>query len=183
MKIRKLPAGSESMCCHNTVNTRVLLQILYSSLLLIGVFAGTAPAQDMFAIHNLKKQKWPEAEAKRIYVLAAEAVRREFKLERSVHPRFTLVLGYQNNELDVNSGELRLAKWDRRLFTDGVILFSMEQMLTPDMRRDLMRRTLQAADATVSVEEEQERALSPVTAPIAAGLPTSSVPQNQVPQN
>lgn len=183
MENGKLPARSGFESCHNTSSTRLMCKVLYNCLLMISLCAGMASAQDTFAVHNPKKQKWPEAEAKRIYLLATEAVERQFKLGRPVHPQFKLVLGYPQNELDVNSGELRLTNWDRRLFTDGVIMFSMEQMLTPDMRRDLMRRTLQAADATVSVEEEHEKALSPNTAPIAAGLPMSSVPQNSVPQH
>ena len=61
-------------------------------------------------MRNQKKQKWPEAEANRLYLLASQAVEREFKLTRSVRPRFTLVLGFEGNQLDVNTGELRMAK-------------------------------------------------------------------------
>lgn len=108
-------------------------------------------------MRNQKKQKWPEAEANRLYLLASQAVEREFKLTRSVRPRFTLVLGFEGNQLDVNTGELRMAKWDRRIFADGVILFCMEQMLTPDTRLQLLRRTLLAAESVVDVDEKVAR--------------------------
>ena len=108
-------------------------------------------------MRNQKKQKWPEAEANRLYLLASQAVEREFKLTRSVRPRFTLVLGFEGNQLDVNTGELRMAKWDRRIFADGVILFCMEQMLTPDTRLQLLRRTLLAAESVVDIDEKVAR--------------------------
>ncbi len=108
-------------------------------------------------MRNQKKQKWPEAEANRLYLLASQAVEREFKLTRPVRPRFTLVLGFEGNQLDVNTGELRMAKWDRRIFADGVILFCMEQMLTPDTRLQLLRRTLLAAESVVDVDDKVAR--------------------------
>lgn len=115
----------------------------------------SANAQDMFNVKNLKKQKWPQEEANRIYLVAVEGVAREFKLTLPVPPQFTLVLGYKGNELDVNSRELRLEKWDRRLFADGVIPFPVEQMLTEEMRSQLLRRTLLAVDSTIAVEPDR----------------------------
>ena len=137
--------------------------------MLLVVLSGGAIAQEFFAVRNQRKQKFPIEEANRIYLLAAEAVKREFKLSRPVRPRFTLVLGYEGNQLDVNTGELRLAKWDRKVFADGVILFCMEQMLTPDVHEQLLRRSLLAADATVAVSEELARSeREGETPPIAA---------------
>jgi hypothetical protein len=143
---------SNTVCLAHTVLRRGL-----SIGLLLVVLSGGAIAQEFFAVRNQKKQKWPVEDANRIYLLASEAVEREFKLSRPVRPRFTLVLGYEGNQLDVNTGELRLAKWDRKVFADGVILFCMEQMLTPEIHGQLLRRTLLAADATVGVEEELAR--------------------------
>ncbi|HEX3321545.1 MAG TPA: hypothetical protein VHR84_12640 [Terriglobales bacterium] len=169
-----LETTSYFQCC-KTGNIP-LLSVLVTGFLLLLV-AGTSFAQDTFAVRNLNKQKWPEAEAKRIYLLATQAVEREFKLTHSVHPKFTLVLGYANDQMDTTSGELRLTKWDRSLFTDGVILFSMEQVLTPDVRRELMRRTLKAADSTVSVDEEKDKVFAVPIAPMSAELPPVSSPR------
>ena len=159
------------------VGNKSLLSVLVAGCLLMALLGGTSSAQDTFTVRNLNKQKWPEAEAKRIYFLATQAVEREFKLTHSVHPKFTLVLGYVNDQMDTSSGELRLAKWDRRLFTDGVILFSMEQVLTPDIRRELMRRTLQAADSTVSIDEEKDKVFAMPIAPMSAELPPITSPR------
>ena len=134
----------------------VLCSIVTAGLLLTLCFSA-AVGQEFFTVRNQKKQKWPEAEANRLYLLASQAVEREFKLTRSVRPRFTLVLGFEGNQLDVNTGELRMAKWDRRIFADGVILFCMEQMLTPDTRLQLLRRTLLAAESVVDVDEKVAR--------------------------
>jgi len=125
--------------------------------MLLTLCSSTAVGQGFFTVRNQKKQKWPEAEANRLYLLASQAVEREFKLTRPVRPRFTLVLGFEGNQLDVNTGELRMAKWDRRIFADGVILFCMEQMLTPDTRLQLLRRTLLAAESVVDVDDKVAR--------------------------
>ena len=137
--------------------SRTVLCSIVTGGLLLTLFASAAVGQEFFTVRNQKKQKWPEAEANRLYLLASQAVEREFKLTRPVRPRFTLVLGFEGNQLDVNTGELRMAKWDRRIFADGVILFCMEQMLTPDTRLQLLRRTLLAAESVVDVDEKVAR--------------------------
>ena len=157
--------SSSTLCISRTVLRRgICLGVL------LVVLSGGATAQEFFAVRNQRKQKLPIEEANRIYLLASEAVKREFKLSRPVRPQFTLVLGYESNQLDVNTGELRLAKWDRKVFADGVILFCMEQMLTPEVHEQLLRRTLLAADATVGVSEELARSErnSETPPPIAA---------------
>ena len=145
----------------------VSLRVVAAAILLAAL-AGGAFGQDFFSVRNQKKEKWPQAEANRIYLLASEAVEREFKLTRPVRPKFTLVLGGDGNQLDVNSGELRLAKWDRRIFADGVILFCMEQMLTPEMRLQLLRRTLLAADVVDADEKVGRSEHTSETANVAA---------------
>jgi hypothetical protein len=137
--------------------SRTVLCSIVTAGLLLTLCSSAAVGQEFFTVRNQKKQKWPEAEANRLYLLASQAVEREFKLTRSVRPRFTLVLGFEGNQLDVNTGELRMAKWDRRIFADGVILFCMEQMLTPDTRLQLLRRTLLAAESVVDVDEKVAR--------------------------
>lgn len=79
---------SNTVCLAHTVFRRGL-----SIGLLLVVLSGGAIAQEFFAVRNQKKQKWPVEDANRIYLLASEAVEREFKLSRPVRPRFTLVLG------------------------------------------------------------------------------------------
>lgn len=142
---------------HKLCLSRTVLFSVVTTTMLLTLFPSGAVGQDFFTVRNQKKQKWPEAEANRLYLLASQAVEREFKLTRPVRPRFTLVLGYEGNQLDVNTGELRMAKWDRRIFADGVILFCMEQMLTPDTRLQLLRRTLLAAESVVDVDEKVAR--------------------------
>ena len=141
---------------NNVINRTVLPRKAMLAGFLIAISAG-AVGQELFEVRNQKNQKWPEAEAKRIYLLASEAVEREFRLNRPMRPKFTLVLGAETDLVDGNSGELRLKTWNRRLSVDGVILFSIDQMVTPEVRTRLQQRTLLAADAVVSVENTKPK--------------------------
>ncbi len=56
-------------------------------------------AQEGLTVHSKGKQKWPAAEAQKIYLSACSVVQREFGGNRLVAPRVTLVLGADKNEV------------------------------------------------------------------------------------
>ena len=56
-------------------------------------------AQDGLSIRNQKNQKWPAAEAQKIYVSACSEVRQEFGRSIPLAPKVTLVLGADKNEV------------------------------------------------------------------------------------
>ena len=122
-------------------------------LVAIGILCTPIAAAQSFAVRNPNRQKWPQAEAEKIYKFAAQLVESEFKPRQPVRPRFTLVLGYEKDQLDVNTSELRLRKWDRRMFTEGVILFGFEQMLPADAKKRLVDRALKESDAVLTVDQ------------------------------
>lgn len=123
---------------------------------LVGVLGvGSATAQS-FAVRNPDHQWWPKAEAEKIYTLATRLVAQEFKPREPVHPQFTLVLGYAKDQMDVNTNELRLRKWDRRMFTEGVILFGFEQMMPASTKSRLLERALKESDSVLTVDEARE---------------------------
>ena len=134
---------------------------VYQSLLKTAVLAYIATitalpclAQDSFSLRNVKQQKWPEAEARRIYQFASQAVQREFRAAaKPFRPHFTLVLGADKDQMDINTNELRLVKWNKEFFAEGVVLFSFEQMLPADKKYQLTHRALSEAEATVNLQE------------------------------
>src|SRR5207245_8061113 len=58
-------------------------------------------SQTLFDVRNPKNQKWPEAEANRIYMSTARAVAAEFKLPQPMHAHFTLILGADANSVAI----------------------------------------------------------------------------------
>ncbi len=158
MVVLGIPAQPPVACRKSAVSgqsrsTRVCRCFARAALLLL---IATLPclAQDSFNVRNARKQKWPEAEARRIYAFASQAVEREFRAAaKPLRPHFTLVLGADKDQMDINTNELRLVKWNREFFAEGVVLFAFEQMLPEDKKHQLTRRALSEAEATVNLQE------------------------------
>src|SRR5690348_10500508 len=121
--------------------------------LVVGILSGQIAAAQSFAVRNPNHLSWPQAEAEKLYKYAGQVVSDEFKPRTPVHPQFTLVLGNEKDQLDVNSNELRLRKWDKRLFTEGVVLFGFEQMSPTAAKENLVKRVLKESDSVLSVDE------------------------------
>jgi hypothetical protein len=71
-------------------------------LIAVLVLATACFAQEGFTVQRNGKQKWPGAEAQKIYPSACSVVQREFGGNRSVAPQVTLVLGADKNEVWVS---------------------------------------------------------------------------------
>lgn len=91
-------------------------------------------AQEGLTVHSKGKQKWPAAEAEKIYLSACSAVQREFGSNRAIRPRVTIVLGADKNEVLFDEREIRLAKWNRHLFAEGVVVFAFEDLMPIEQR-------------------------------------------------
>jgi hypothetical protein len=76
-------------------------------------------------------------------------VEREFSIHHNVRPRFTLVLGADQNGLFVHQREIRLSKWDPYLFAQGVVILAFEDLMTLDERLVMSKRAMTWADSTV----------------------------------
>jgi hypothetical protein len=94
----------------------------------------------------------PAAEAEKIYLSACSAVQREFGGNRLVRPRVTLILGAHEDVALFQEREIRLTKWDPRLFAQGVVVFAFEDLMPLDHRLVLAARAVNWADATVEIE-------------------------------
>ncbi len=110
-------------------------------------------AQDELTVSNKKNQKWPAADAAKIYLSACSAVQREFGGRHSLHPSLKVVLGADTNGVQLSKRELRLVKWDPYLFAQGVVIFAFEDLMPTEERLTITRRAVTWADATVEVGE------------------------------
>jgi len=110
-------------------------------------------AQEGLTVHSKGKQKWPAAEAQKIYLSACSVVQREFGGNRLVAPRVTLVLGADKNEAWFQDREIRLTKWDRYGFAQGVVWLAFEGLMPSQQRLTIAKRAVNSVDATVDIEQ------------------------------
>jgi len=116
------------------------------------VLAMACSAQEGLSIHSKGKQNWPAAEAEKIYLSACSAVQREFGSNRAVRPQVTVVLGADKDVVSFDEREIRLTKWDRRAFAQGVVMFAFEDLMPVEQRLMLAKRAVIWADSTVDIE-------------------------------
>jgi hypothetical protein len=95
-------------------------------VIVVLILATACLAQEGLTVHRHGKQKWPAAEAQKIYSSACSVVQREFGGNRSVTPRVTLVLGADKNVVWLEEREIRLTKWDRYAFAQGVVMVAFQ---------------------------------------------------------
>jgi hypothetical protein len=93
------------------------------------------------------------ADAQNIYLSACAAVRREFGVSPGASPRMTLVLGAQKDEAVWQTHEIRLRKWNRDLFAQGVVLLAFDDIMTSERRLRMAKRALNWADSTVDAAQ------------------------------
>ena len=110
-------------------------------------------SQTLFDVRNTKNQKWPEAEANRIYMSTARAIAAEFKLPQPMYAHFTLILGADENSVDIDARELRLKEWDTYFYAEGVLRLDFDQMMSPEGKMRLARRAVAESEATVTVDQ------------------------------
>ncbi len=112
-----------------------------------------ALAQEWFTIRNSKKQRVSPAEAEKVYLSACAVVKQEFNRTTRVRPRLTLVLGADTNGVDYHDREIRLTKWDKHMFAQGVVILAVENLLSRDDILRLGQLAVTWADATLDVAE------------------------------
>lgn len=120
--------------------------------ILVLVLAGTCRAQDGLTIDNKHKERVSTPEAEKIYSSACLVVQREFGFRRALHPPVRLVLGTDKNEVWLVRREIRLTKWDRYTFAQGVVWFAFEDLMPPQQRLTIAKRAVTWADSTVEIE-------------------------------
>lgn len=121
-------------------------------LIVILISATACLAQDGLTVQNKGKQKWSAAQAQKIYLSACSAVQREFGSNRPVAPRVTLVLGASKNEVWFQDQEIRLTKWDRYAFAQGVVMVAFQDLML-DRSTAMAKRAVTWVDATIDTEQ------------------------------
>ena len=110
-------------------------------------------AQDGLRVQNRTNQKWEAAEAQKIYLSACYVVQREFGGALPLAFRVTLVLGADKNEVWFARREVRLTKWNRDAFAQGVVWLAFEDLMPVQQRQAIATRAVKWADSTVEVEQ------------------------------
>src|SRR4029077_17706033 len=82
-----------------------------------------------------------------------------------VRPRLTLVLGADTDNLYYPTREIRLKKWDKYQFAQGVVLLAVNDMLPSDMRISLTRLAVTEAESTVEVNDLKSSRTPPYAGP------------------
>ena|SRR5579872_2844505 len=126
-------------------STRDLLQGCCLILLLAKICLSQTP----FQVSNPKHQEWPQSEARLIYDSEARILAAEFSLPQLPRAVFTLVLGAAENSVDMNMRELRLKKWNKYLYAEGVLRLTFDQMLSSESKMRLAQRAIAESEATV----------------------------------
>ena len=120
---------------------------------LVLIFAATSSAQQGLSVRSNGKQKWPAAEAQKIYVSACSAVQREFGSKRPLAPQITLVLGAERDEVWFSGREVRLTRWNREVFAQGVVWLAFVDLMPSQQRLTIAQRAANWANSTVEVEQ------------------------------
>jgi hypothetical protein len=114
--------------------------------------AGAGLAQDGLTIDNKHKERLSTPEAVKIYSSACSVVEREFDIKHPLHPQVRLVLGADKNEVWLAGREVRLTKWDRYAFAQGVVWLAFEDLMPSQQRLTIAKRAVSWADSTVEIE-------------------------------
>jgi hypothetical protein len=108
--------------------------------------------QEGLTIENNHKESVPTAEVEKIYFSACSVVQREFDIRHPLHPQARLVLGADKNEIWFAGREIRLTKWDRYTFAQGVVWLAFEDLMPSQQRMTIAKRAVTWADSTVKIE-------------------------------
>jgi hypothetical protein len=132
------------------MNSKTYIAMLKVGFVIL-VLANICSSQTYFRVSNPKQQKWPRTEANLIYFSAARELAAEFNRPQSPRAVFTLVLGTNENSVDMNTRELRLKKWDKYFYAEGVLRLTFDQMLSAESKMRLAKRAVMESEAGVDL--------------------------------
>jgi hypothetical protein len=114
--------------------------------------AGGGLAQDVLTNASQHKERLSTPEAEKIYSSACSVVQREFGISHPLYPRARLVLGADKNEIWFAGREIRLTKWNRYAFVQGVVGLAFEELMPSQPRLTMAKRAVKLADSIVEIE-------------------------------
>jgi hypothetical protein len=77
----------------------------------------------------------------------------EFGSNRAVRPQVTVVLGADKDVVTFDERELKLTKWNRHAFAQGVVMFAFDDLMPVEQRLMLAKRAVIWADSAVDMEQ------------------------------
>jgi hypothetical protein len=113
--------------------------------------AAACLAQDGLTIDNEHKERVSAPEVEKTYSSACSVIQREFGFRHPLHPQVRLVLGAGKNEVWFAGREIRLTKWDRYAFAQGVVWLAFEDLMPSQQRLTIAKRAVTWADSTVEI--------------------------------
>jgi hypothetical protein len=120
--------------------------------IVVVALAAIRVAQEGLTIDNKHKERVSTPEAEKIYSSACSVVQREFEVRHPLHPQVRLVLGADENQVWISGREVRLTKWDRYAFAQGVVWLAFEDLMSSQQRLTIAKRAVNWADSTVEIE-------------------------------
>jgi len=111
-----------------------------------------------FELQSLNNEKYDETEALATFAVGVAAVAREYHVNCILRPHFVLVLGSDKDDIswpqgnDWAGGEIRLRKWDKRLFRAGVIALTINELTKPRNVLRLERQIEHRENTTIEVK-------------------------------
>jgi len=114
--------------------------------------------QEGLTIHSIGKQKYPAAEAEKIYFSAWSVVQHEFAGNRPIPQPVVLVLGGDKNMVSSEQLQIMLVRWDPYMFAQGVVMLAFEDLMASynlplQEKMTITRRAVAGADSTVEVQQ------------------------------
>jgi hypothetical protein len=134
-----------------------MLKVLAAFFFYAAVSFGQSSSDGLFVVQNVRKSgslltAAQMRQAEKLYQSACTIVKNDFHGAMDLHPRFTVIIGTDHNEVHGRS-EIWLKQWNPAVFTEGVVVLAFEQVLTPDTIKQLGERAVRYTDATIDVAD------------------------------
>jgi hypothetical protein len=144
-----------------------MLKIMCTLLILASAGLAQSSSDGSFSVHHAKHANFSLTptqmrEAESLYQSACVVVQDDVRSSAGEFhlPHFTVVIGADSNEVRGNivhsneaagQPEIRLKKWNPRVFAEGVVVLAFDQMLTSDLVAQLGNRAVRYSGATVDL--------------------------------
>jgi hypothetical protein len=134
-----------------------MLKVIVTLFLLASTCMAQSSSDGSFLVRHVKKADFSLTpaqmrEAEKLYQSTCAVVQRDFHSSSELHPRFTVILGAEHDEVHGRT-EIWLTKWDPAVFAQGVVVLAFDQVLTAEVVHQLAKRAIQYSNAMVDVLE------------------------------
>jgi hypothetical protein len=134
-----------------------MLKAIATIFFLVSTGLAQSSSDGSFSVHHVTKPNFSLTaaqmhEAEKLYQNTCAVVQRDFHSSRELHPRFTVMLGAEHDEVHGRE-EIWLTKWNPAMFVQGVVVVAFDQVLTADAIKQLAKRAIQSSNAVVDMAE------------------------------